>query len=380
MNRSRPNFAPDHLGRQSDPTARKNLVIKDDKKETTMSHMLNEIHQQPQVIRHLLECEKNVVTGLAKEIQSKDVRFIVLAGRGTSDHAAVYGKYLLEVKNGYPVALADLSVFTLYNAKLRMEQVLVVGISQSGQAADVAEYLERSKQLGALTIAITNVPGSLLTTIAHHTIYCHAGEELGIAATKTYTSTLAALFLLSACLANSPQEADKLVACSDAMERVMSLEPYIVDRAERYRYMHDGYVISRGFNYCTAMEMALKLAETSYTGLNAYSAADFLHGPIAAVHESDPCFLIAPPGKAYGNMLEIAKRLCERNAEIVVLSSETEILSLATTAFRLDVAVPEELSPLVYIVPGQLLANYLALARGNDPDRPRGLSKVTITR
>lgn len=345
-----------------------------------MSHMLNEIHQQPEVIRRLLDCEMENVAGLAREIRSWDVRFIVLAGRGTSDHAAVYGKYILEVKNGYPVALADPSVFTLYDARLRMEHVLVIGISQSGQAADVAEYLERSKELGALTVAITNVPGSLLTKIAHHTIHCHAGEELGIAATKTYTSTLAAIYMLSACLSEDREWVENLIVCSDAMREAMSLEPYIIDRAERYRYMHDGYVISRGFNYCTAMEMALKLAETSYTGLNAYSAADFLHGPIAAVHESDPCFLIAPPGKAYANMLDIAKRLSERNAEIVAISSETEILSLATTALRLDVTVPEEVSPLVYIVPGQLFANYLALARGNDPDRPRGLTKVTITR
>ncbi|MGQ9454835.1 MAG: SIS domain-containing protein [Armatimonadota bacterium] len=344
------------------------------------THMLDEIHQQPDVILRLLESEAQSVAEIAKEIRSKDIRFVVIAGRGTSDHAAVYGKYILEVKNGYPVALADPSVFTLYGAKLRMQEVLVIGISQSGQAADVAEYLQRSKELGALTVAITNAPGSLLTKIAHYAIYCNAGEEFGVAATKTYTSTLAALFLLSAYLAQEPQAVDVLASCSDAMRNVMLLEPYIVDRAERYRYIHDGYVISRGFNYCTAMETALKLAETSYTGLNAYSAADFLHGPIAAVHESDPCFLIAPPGNAYANMLDIATRLCERKAETIVISSETEILSLATTAFRVDVVVPEELSPLVYIIPGQLLANYLSLARGNDPDRPRGLSKITITR
>ena len=201
-----------------------------------------------------------------------------------------------------------------------------------------------------------------------------------MAATKTYTSTLAALYLLSASLAEAGSRVDDLLACAEAMRAAFAIEPYIADRAERYRYMQDGYVISRGFNYCTAMETALKVAETSYVSLNAYSAADFLHGPVAAVHEGEPCFLIAPPGKAYPNMLDIAQRLRERNAETVTLSSEDEILSLATTPFKLDVAVSEELSPLVYIIPGQLLAYYLAIARGHDPDRPRGLTKVTITR
>ena len=345
-----------------------------------MSYMLDEIRQQPDVISKLVECERNAVGELAREIRRRDICLVVMAARGTSDHAAVYGKYLLEINNGYPVALADPSIFTLYGAELRMEHALVIGISQSGQAADVAEYLEQSKRFGALTVDITNEPGSTLTKVAHHTICCHAGKELGVAATKTYTSTLAALYLFSASLADDGSRVDDLLACAESMRAAFSIEPYIADRAERYRYMQDGCVISRGFNYCTALETALKLAETSYVSLNAYSAADFLHGPIAAVHEEEPCFLIAPPGKAYSNILDIAKRLRERSAETVILSSEKEILSLATTPFRLDVTVVEELSPLVYIIPGQLLAHHLALARGHDPDRPRGLTKVTITR
>jgi glucosamine--fructose-6-phosphate aminotransferase (isomerizing) len=345
-----------------------------------MSYMLDEIRQQPDVISKLVECERDAVTELASEIRRRDICLVVMAARGTSDHAAIYGKYLLEISNGYPVALADPSIFTLYGAELRMERGLVIGISQSGQAADVAEYLEQSKRLGALTVGVTNVPGSTLTKTAHHTIHCHAGKEFGVAATKTYTSTLAALYMLSASLADTGSRVDDLLACAEAMRSALSIEPYVADRAERYRYMQDGYVISRGLNYCTAMETALKLAETSYVSLNAYSAADFLHGPIAAVHEEEPCFLIAPPGKAYANMLDIARRLDERSAETVILSSEHEILSLATTPLKLDVTLAEELSPLVYIIPGQLLAYYLAVARGHDPDRPRGLTKVTITR
>ena len=346
-----------------------------------MSFMLKEIHEQPEVISRMAHAEQENVAKLAAEIKSRDIDFVIMAARGTSDHAAIYGKYLLEIKNGLAVGLADPSVYTLYSAKIKMDRALVIGISQSGQATDVAEYLKQSKASGALTASITNVPGSTLTQIADHNILCHAGQEQGVAATKTYTSTLAALYLLSASLSNDVKHAKKqLLGCAEAMKSSLSIGSYCEAKAERYRFMQDGYVISRGLNYCTALEAALKLAETSYVGMLAYSAADFVHGPIAAVHESESCFLCAPPGKAYSTMVEMAARLSERKAEVAIISSEEEILSYATTPFKLDVTVDEELSPLLYIVPAQMLAYYLAITRGFDPDRPRGLSKVTLTR
>lgn len=346
-----------------------------------MSFMLKEIHEQPEVIRRMAEAEQDTVAKLSAEIKSRDIDFVMMAARGTSDHAAIYGKYLLEIKNGLAVGLADPSIYTLYSAKIKLDRALVIGISQSGQATDVAECLRQSKECGALTASITNVPGSTLTQIADHNIFCHAGPEQGVAATKTYTSTLAALFLLSSSLADDAKHAkNHLVECADAMQSVLAIAPYCEAKAERYRFMQDGYVISRGLNYCTALEAALKLAETSYVGMLAYSAADFVHGPIAAVHESASCFLCAPPGKAFGTMVEMAGRLKDRKAELVILSSEDEILSYATTPFKLEASIFEELSPLLYIVPAQLLAYYLAVTRGLDPDRPRGLSKVTLTR
>jgi glucosamine--fructose-6-phosphate aminotransferase (isomerizing) len=163
------------------------------------------------------------------------------------------------------------------------------------------------------------------------------------------------------------------------MREVLTMEDYISNRAERFRYMQDGYVIGRGFNYCTALEASLKLAETCYVGMLGYSAADFLHGPIAAVHENEACFLCAPPGKTIEGIKDIAVRLRDRKAETVILSSEDEVLDLATTPFKIPAKIEEELSPLLYILPGQMLAYYLANAKGYDPDRPRGLSKVTLT-
>ena len=343
--------------------------------------MLNEIHEQPDVVGRLVEAEQENVAKLAAEIEARNIQFVVMAARGTSDHAAIYGKYLLEIKNSMPVGLADPSIFTLYDAKLKMDRTMVIGISQSGQATDVAEYLRRSKECGALTVAITNVPGSTLNQIADYTILCHAGQEKGVAATKTYTSTLAALYLLSASLAHDVSHAkEQLLGCADAMSTTLKIEEFCKEKAERYRFIQDGYVIGRGLNYCTAKEAALKLAETNYVSMLSYSAADFLHGPIAAVHENLPCFLVAAPGKAFPTMLDMASRLNERNADIAVISSEQEALSYATTPFKIEAVLTEDLSPLIYILPMQLFAYYLALARGLDPDRPRGLSKVTLTR
>ena len=345
-----------------------------------MSHMLDEIQQQPDVISGLAEHENEAAETLAAEIERREIDLVVMAARGTSDHAAIYGKYLLEIRNAMPVALADPSVVTLYAAKLKLQRALVIGISQSGEATDVAEFLTLAKECGALTAAITNESGSLLTRIADHTTLCHAGNELGVAATKTYTSTLAAFYLLSCALAHDDTCADKLSSSADAMRKVLSFEPYLRGKAERFRFMESGVVVARGFNYATALETTLKLKETSYIGMLAYSAADFLHGPIATVDQGDPCFLIAPQGKAYQSMFELAERLRDLGAELVITSSEDEILSLATIPIRMPGGLDEKLTPLTYVIPGQLLAYHMALSRGSDPDRPRGLSKVTLTK
>ncbi|MGI6296752.1 MAG: SIS domain-containing protein [Armatimonadota bacterium] len=344
-----------------------------------MSFMLNEIKEQPDVIGKLVAAESGKVSALAAEIKARGIEYVIMAARGTSDHAAIYGKYLIESKNGLPVGLAASSVYSLYSGKMKMDRALVIGVSQSGQATDVAEYLEKSKAAGALTASITNVDGSTLTKVADHYILCNAGPEKGVAATKTYTSTLAALYLLSATLAGESNAADKLAECAEAMKGALKVESFCKEKAERYRFMQGGYVLSRGYNYPTALEAGLKLMETNYVGMRAYSSADFQHGPIAAV-EGQPCFLFAAPGKAMQNMLDIAAKLKEHKAEIAVISSDDKALAAGDVPFKLDVEIDEELSPMSYIIPIQFLAYYLAVTKGLDPDNPRGLSKVTLTR
>ena len=349
-----------------------------------MSLMLQEIYQQPDAVRRTLEENAEPVRVLCQEIVRRDVRLVTIAGRGTSDNAALLGRYLFEILTGIPVSLSAGSVLTMYGAWPRVESALVIGISQSGEAQEVIEALQRSRDIGALTLAITNNPDSGLARTAEHVLLLHAVIEMSVAATKTYTCTLAVLYSIVAGLpANHPMAeglAEKLRAAPDQMGLILEMGPEISRCMERYRYMDECIVVSRGLNLSTAFETGLKMSETGYIVARGYSAADLMHGPIASVEPDSACFLIAPPGKVLPGLCETARVLNERRAEQVILSSDPEILSLAVTPLRVPRAIDEVISPLVYIVAGQLIAHSLALLRHHDPDHPRGLQKVTRTR
>jgi len=344
-----------------------------------MTHMLREIHEQPEVLERLCEREYDNVCALWKAMQDRGIEQISIPARGTSDNAATFGKYLLEIVGGVVVSLAAPSVFTLYHAKLDLSKWLAVGISQSGESTDVIEVIRRAREMGALTAGITNVRDSTLARAVDFTLFCHAGEEKSIAATKTYTAALGLLYLLASVLARKPEMLGDLKSAAGAISSVFDIEGQIEGIVERYRYMEECVVIARGLNHATCQEAALKLSETCYVVAKPYSAADFLHGPIATIDEGFPVFLYAPPGRAYRPMLDLAEKLEEDSAEMIVISTDEEILSRATTPVKLPVEVDEVYSPLVYVVVGQLFAQYLSVTKGYNPDEPRHLSKITKT-
>ena len=345
-----------------------------------MTIMLEEIYEQPQAVARMLERETAKVARLVEALREREIRQVVIAARGTSDHAATYAKYLIEICLGIPVSLAAPSVYTLYDATVNLSNALVIGISQSGQALDVVQTLSSARAAGALTASITNVEGSAITEVSDFALYCRAGEERAVAATKTYITSLGLIALLVGQWANHTEILNGLKQIPAQIEAILPLHEQIAHTVERYRYIEECAVLARGLNQATALEAALKMTETSYLVAKAYSMADFLHGPIAIVSEEFPCFLFAPDGRAYPSMVELALKLRERGAEMVIFAHSPEILDLATRAIPLPVTLSEFLSPLLYIVPGQLWANYLSLTRGQNPDRPRGLSKVTLTR
>lgn len=345
-----------------------------------MTLMLEEIYEQPQAVSSAVEQEYGRVASLVTDLRDREIRHVMIAARGTSDHAATYAKYLLEIVCGIPVALAAPSVYTLYDAGVQLNRYLVIGISQSGQATDVVQTLSSARASGALTACITNVADSPITHVSDHVLLCHAGVEQAVAATKTYTTALALVALLAGQWSNHRGLLTALEQVPDLMRATLSLDNTIEKAVERYRYITECAVLARGLNQPTALEAALKMMETSYLVSKSYSGADFLHGPIAMISEGFPCFLYVPDGRAYPSMLELALKLHERAAEMVIFSRSPEVLEMAKTPIQIPVEMDELISPLVYIVAGQLWACHLSRARGQNPDKPRGLSKVTLTR
>lgn len=345
-----------------------------------MSFLQDEIREQPQVLATLLDREGENARRIAADLQRRGAQYVVIAARGTSDNAARYGQYLLGAHNRLPVALATPSLFSIYGQPPCLEGGLVIGISQSGRSPDIVAVLAEGRRQGVPTLAITNDPDSPLAAQADQVILLHAGQERAIAATKTYTAQLAALALLSCALAGDDGRLERLRQVPHQVEQVLAHEEQIAQTVERYRYMETCVVLGRGYNYATAFEIALKLKELNYLIAESYSSADFMHGPIAVVGSGFPALVIAPEGKMFDTMRTFSLELKARGAELLIISDRQELLAEAVTPLPLPAGVPEWLSPLVAVVPGQLFALHLTLTRGNDPDRPQGLQKVTITR
>jgi glucosamine--fructose-6-phosphate aminotransferase (isomerizing) len=311
---------------------------------------------------------------------------ILLAARGTSDNAAQFGRYLLELTTGIPVSLAAPSILSLYGASVTLRDALCVAISQSGESTDTNLVLERARAQGALTVGITNEPKSTLAGLADHVFLVRAGRERSVAATKTYTGQLLMLYLLAHAL-GARFRLDDLQRVPEWTDAALAMEPRVTAFAERFRFMDHAVVVARGLNYANAFEFALKLMETCYVVAERFSGADFLHGPIAMVERSFPVFLFAPCGVTWPGMREMLARLEALKADTTVI---TDLSNVEAHASPRTMTIPcklphrgiqpqELFTPIPYIVPSQMFAATLAVWKGLDPDRPRTLSKVTRT-
>jgi glucosamine--fructose-6-phosphate aminotransferase (isomerizing) len=342
--------------------------------------MLEEIRQQPEALARTLSGELRRVEKFKRLLEKQRPRLIVLVARGTSDNAALFGRYLLEITTGIPVSLAAPSILTLYGARVDYRDTLVVAISQSGESTDTNLVLERARRHGALTLGITNESASAMARIAEHVFLVRAGREKSVAATKTYTGQMLMMYLLAYALGGGVRIAD-LERLPDVVERTLRLEPEIDALSERYRFMRHAVVMGRGLNYSNAFEFALKLMETCYVVAERFSSADFMHGPIALVEPNFPVFAFAPPGKTWPSIGETIGTLHGLQAEIVAItdSGNRGAGACATKVIRLPQRVKEVLTPIPYIVPAQIFAACLAAQKGLNPDKPRTLSKVTLT-
>ena len=337
-----------------------------------------EIFQQPAVLRSLLQDQVDAFLSRADELGHP--KGIFIAARGTSDNAARYAKYVWGAKNRIPVTLAAPSLFSVYGQPPALSDLLVVGISQSGESPDLLAVLQEANRQGASTLAITNQAGSPLAAEAEHLIDISAGPELAVAATKSYTGQLAAIAMLSAAWTQNQQSLEELSRIPDQVEAALQLDEQIKTYSSRYRYMSQCVVLGRGYNYATAYEWSLKMKELAYVVAQPYSSADFQHGPIALVSGGFPVFAVATTGKVFAELAELITRLKEEHrADVFLVSDKQDLNQSVDCPLLLPEGIPEWLSPLVTIIPAQLFSYHLTIVKGYDPDAPRGLTKVTLT-
>jgi len=341
--------------------------------------LVSELAESPAVVERLVRSARDQLTELAGRVEKRGIDAVFLAARGTSDHAATYAQYVLGIRNGLATGLAVPSVQSVYGAHPDVSRALVIGISQSGASPDVVEVVTDARRQGAVTLAITNEPDSPLADAAETVVPLEAGPELAVAASKTYVAELATVALLSDALAGGGAEAE-LAALPEHIAHALDTQEHAQHAARELRGLRQCAVIGRGYNYATIREWALKLKEMALVMADPYSAADFEHGPIALVEPGYQVMAVAVSGPTMEGLAELLPRLRADGARLLVISDDASAREVADDAIPLEADVPEWLSPAVAIVPCQLLAYHLAVANGRNPDSPRRLHKVTLTR
>jgi glucosamine--fructose-6-phosphate aminotransferase (isomerizing) len=325
---------------------------------------------------------------VAGEVAAAGIKFVLLAARGTSDHAALYAKYLVEIVLGLPAGLASPSTMTAYGARPDLRDVLFIAVSQSGGSPDLVQSLTTARACGALTLAVTNAPTSPLAAAAALHVDVLAGPERAVAATKSYTAELLSLYLLVDALRGGDGSAAGVVPGA-ARSLIDDPEP-VRALARRFMGVERLVVTGRGYSYPTAREAALKLMETSYVSAQAFSGADLMHGPMAMLQRDSAVIAIAPEGVAGRAIAPVVDQLIELRTNLAIVGAggvggvgaaaeHPAGVGGAVVRLMLPTGLPEELSPVVEIIPLQMLAHELAVVRGFDPDSPRGLRKVTDT-
>jgi glutamine---fructose-6-phosphate transaminase (isomerizing) len=348
---------------------------------TELARLRVEIEEQPEVVQRLLERQAQPVRDVARLIRQRDPAAIVLVARGSSDNAAVYGRYLLEVCNRRLTSLAAPSGLTLYGRGPRLERTVVIGVSQSGQGEDVIAYVREARAQGAATVALVNDEASPLAEAAETVLACLAGPELSIPATKTVIAQMTLLAMLSSVLDDDASAAAPLQGLPEALRLAVQQRAAAAVLAETLAATTVGSVIGRGFAFPPALEIALKLKETSYTRAEPFSAADFLHGPMALVEPGYSALVVDAGGRSGEAAVDLARTIQQRGGQPALLrAGDLGPLEADLPNVSLAVRVAEPYAPIVALVLGQLFAVELALARGLDPARPRGLHKVTSTR
>lgn len=339
--------------------------------------MWKEIMEEPDALRRCAAENIRTVERIVSEIGKRGIRHVTVCARGTSDNAAIYGKYAFEILTGMPIASAAPSVLALYRSDVDWKDSLVIGLSQSGGTEDVSQIIASARKQGALTVGITNTAGSLLENSAEYVFLCSAGEEKSVAATKTFVTEMYLMVQMAAALSNNKEVQQELVTLPDQLSHVLELKEAARSAAERYRFLQESFVLARGLNYPVALEAALKIQETTYIGAKAFAISDFYHGPKAMVQKDTALLVLAPKGPSFHDAVEFLHRMEDTGADVLVFSDDDELCGRADAAVRIPCTGSDFVTPFYNAAAAQMLACQLAVVRGNNPDYPRGLKKVT---
>ena len=342
------------------------------------SIMHKEILMIPESLKLTKEYNKEKIVEFCKAFKEKDIKNVMIAARGSSDNVGVYLKYLFEIYLHIPVSFASCSVITKYSSYLNFDKTLVIGISQSGSGEDIFEFLNMAKNHNALTLTITNNTESIVAKVSEYHFYLNLTKELGLAATKTFISQMYICLLLVNELLENKDLTGAINSLDELTKKVIANEETIKEVAIKCVEFNDCYLLSRGLNYVSSLEGALKIQETTYIKAKAYASSDFYHGPMAIVDEKQNLFLLNVLGKVSDDNHVLYEKLLELNPNIIVISNDPYFEN-AKSLIKIPYC-EEVISPFLIIITIQLLACNLSIYRGIDVDHPRNLKKVTVTR
>ena len=338
--------------------------------------MIKEINEQATAVRNTLT-QKDNIRAIIDDVG--DIQRICFVACGTSYHASLTGKYLIESLASIPTDVILASEFK-YSANTLNDKTLVIFISQSGETADSLKALDVANETSK-TLGVVNVAGSSITRRAQYVIQTQAGPEIGVAATKTYIAQLTAIYLFAALISKNDELLNELDKVPGFIDEALENVEFVKELSKRYNYARDFFYLGRGFSYPTALEGALKLKEITYIHGEGYAAGELKHGPLALIDEGIPVVVVIPPGDNYRKTMSNLEEVKSRGANVLAIGAvnDESLKVKADDVIEINCDVKEIIAPLVYIVPLQLIAYYITLEKGHDPDKPKNLAKcVTV--
>lgn len=346
-----------------------------------MINLEKEIREQPSVLKRTIETNKNRIQDLIVDVKERGIKSVYFCARGTSDHACVMAQYVFAIIAGIPCALGTPSVFTKYGAHVDLSDMLVIGVSQSGKAEDVLAVLKSANDDGALTVAVTNDENSPMAKEAAHSLYCDAGPEVSIAATKTFTSQMMILSMIAAEWAGNDEFFEILTKVPDQVsETIEKILPSVEKMAEYLKNIDGAVILGRGMAYPIALEGTLKMLETNKIKMKGYATSDFHHGPIAQIKPGDKVFVIEPSGATEDDAATIIEKLRGVGADIIVVTDKESLIPSDCKGIVTVDTGCELTSPFVTVLVFQLLASKMTEVRGIDPEVAGVINKITITK